>query len=106
MRAAYVVFGLGLGAIATVFALMFRHALQCAAAIGLSADEIVVTRARLTSWVCTGVVAIVSILLAMLLPFDEKQPWLFAIPGCAYWLLMFTRRFVDRMAMRRLEEQR
>ncbi len=104
MRAAYVVFGLGLAAIAIVFALMFRHALKSATVIGLSPDEIIVTRARVLGWTCTGSVALISIGLAMVLPFNEQQPWLFAIPGCTYWLLMFTRPLVDRMALRRIAE--
>jgi uncharacterized membrane protein len=104
MRAAYVVFGFGLAAIATVFALMFRHALKSAADIGLSSDEIVVTRARVIGWICTVSVALVSIGFALLLPFSTQQPWLFAIPGCTYWLLMFTRPLVDRVASRRIAE--
>ena len=105
MRDAYVVFGLGLAAIATVFALMFRHALQLATAIGLSRDEIIVTRARVIGWTCTVSVAILSIVLALVLSFNEQQPWLFAIPGCTYWLLMFARPIIDRMALRRIAEK-
>ena len=106
MRSAYVVFGLGLAAIAAVFALMFRHALRLAADIGLSPDEVIVTRARVIGWTCTVGVALVSIALALVLPFSEQQPWLFAIPGCTYWLLMFTRPLVDRMASRRIAEKK
>ena len=106
MRAAYVVFGIGLAAIATVFALMFRHALKCSTGIGLSEEEMIVTRARMLSWMCTGGVALFSIALAVLLPFDVHRPWLFAIPGCAFWLLMFTRPLLDRMASRRMAEVR
>jgi hypothetical protein len=104
MRAAYVVFGFGLAAIAAVFALMFRHALACANAIGLDAKEIIVTHTRMMGWICTGGVALFSIALAVWLPFDEHLPWLFAIPGCTYWLLMFTRPMLDRMAARRIAD--
>ena len=104
LRAAYVVFGIGLAAIAGVFALMFRHALKSSSMIGLSADEIIVTRTRMLGWLCTVGVALFSVALATVLPFDPRRPWLFAIPGCAFWLLMFTRPLLDRMAVRRMAE--
>lgn len=106
MRAAYIVFGIGLASIAAVFALMFRHALKSAEAIGLSADEIIVTRARVAGWVSTMAVSLLSIALAALIPFSEQQPWLFAIPGCIYWLLMLTRPLMDRIAARRITARR
>lgn len=102
MRAAYVVFGAGLGSVAGVFALMFRHALKLAAAIGLSDEEIVVTRTRVIGWMYTVVIAIAFITLAIVLPFNEQKPWLFAIPGCAPWLLLLTRPMVTRIVMRRM----
>jgi len=83
-----------------------RLAMQLATAIGLSRDEIIVTRARVIGWTCTVSVAILSIVLALVLPFNEQQPWLFAIPGCTYWLLMFARPIIDRMALRRIAEKR
>lgn len=104
LRSAYLVFGLGLAAIALVFVLLFRHALKSASTIGLSSDEIIVTRIRMIGWMFTGGVSLFSIALALVLPFSNQQPWLFAIPGCAYWLLMFTRSALDRVASRRLED--
>ncbi len=104
LRAAYLVFGLGLAAIALVFVLLFRHALKSASGIGLSTAEITVTRIRMIGWVFTAGVSLVSIALAMTLPFSEQQPWLFALPGCAYWLLMFSRSVLDRIAARRLAD--
>jgi uncharacterized membrane protein len=105
LRSAYLVFGLGLAAIALVFALLFRHALRNASVIGLSTDEIIVTRARLIGWTFTAGVSLLSIALAIVLPFNEQQPWLFAIPGCAYWLLLFTRSTLDRIASRRINRE-
>jgi uncharacterized membrane protein len=102
MRAAYIVFGLGLAAIATVFALMFRHALKSAHAIGLSRDEIIVTQTRVIHWLYTIVIALTFAGLAIVVPFDEQKPWLFAIPGSVPWLLMFTRPLVERVATRRI----
>ncbi|HEX4480430.1 MAG TPA: TMEM175 family protein [Rudaea sp.] len=106
LRAAYIVFGIGLASIATVFALLFLHALKCAGTIGLSADEIIVTRVRVAGWVCTIVVALLSIASAVFIPFDVRMPWLFAVPGCMYWLLMLTRPMMDRIAARQIAAPR
>ena len=103
LRTAYIVFGIGLAAIALVFVLLFRHALHCAKAIDLSAVEIMITRFRMFGWVCTGVVSSISITLAATLPFSFERPWLFSVPGCAYWLLMFTRPTINRMIARRVD---
>ncbi|MEP6484545.1 MAG: TMEM175 family protein [Rudaea sp.] len=102
LRAAYVVFGIGLAAISLTFVLLFRHALRSAERIGLDADERIVTRARIFGWACTLGVSLMSVATACVIPFDVTKPWLFAVPGCMYWLLIFSRRGADRMAMRQI----
>jgi uncharacterized membrane protein len=102
LRAAYVVFGIGLAAIALVFALLFRHALRCGDTIGLDAAERVITRMRIAAWGCTGAVALLSMLLAEMLPFESDNPRLYSLPGCAYWLLFLTRPLLRRYVARHL----
>ena len=102
LRAAYIVFGLGLGAIAIVFMALFRHALVHAQEIGLDADEIIVTRMRIAGWFCTFVVSMISIATACAITFDARKPWTMSLPGCVYWLLMFTRPTLNRIVARRL----
>jgi uncharacterized membrane protein len=102
LRAAYFVFGIGLAAIALVFALLFRHALKCGETIGLDAAERVITRMRIAAWSCTGAVALLSIVLAETLPFESDNPWLYSLPGCAYWLLFLTRPLLRRYVALRL----
>jgi uncharacterized membrane protein len=104
LRAAYAVFGLGFAAIAFIFASLFRHALAHAADIGLGADEIVVTRFRILRWCATGIVSLISVLVAATMSFDTDKPWLFAVPGCVYLILSFTRPLLARMAADKLNE--
>jgi uncharacterized membrane protein len=74
LRAAFEVYGIGFGVIAGVFALLYRHALLQAGAIGLEAGEITATRMQ------------VAILSAALLPFRNDAPVLYAFPGLVFAL--------------------
>lgn len=84
LRVAFEVYGCGFGAIAALFALLYRHALSRAAVIGLDANEIVATRMKVAIWSSLVALAVVSILLAALLPFRSDQPWLYTLPGTIY----------------------
>ena len=103
LRAAYVVYGVGFVAIALVFAQLFRHALQHSAEIGLNAAERVVTQMRAALWLCSGSVALLSVLLALLLPFDSIDSPVASVPGQAYVLIFFVRPFMRRIYARRLD---
>jgi uncharacterized membrane protein len=102
LRGAYVVFGAGLMAISLIFFALFRHALSLADSIGLDADEALVTHMRSLGWLCTAVVAMLSILVAVLIDFDVRRPWTFSLPGIVYWLLMFARPTINAIIKRRL----
>jgi uncharacterized membrane protein len=102
LRAAYIVFGLGLGAIAIVFILLFRHALKHADEIGLDGNEIMVTRLRMLSWLLTFAISMLSIAITCAIPFDAYSGWLLSVPGCIYLLLMITRPTINRMIANRL----
>jgi uncharacterized membrane protein len=102
LRAAYVVYGLGFLAIALVFAQLFRHALNRGNEIGLNAAERVVTQMRVALWLCTGAVSLLSVLLALLLPFDSLDTAVASLPGQVYLLIFLVRPFLRRIYLRRL----
>jgi hypothetical protein len=105
LRAAYVVYGVGFVAIALVFAQLFRHALKCGDEIGLNAEERVATQWRAALWLCTGAVALLSVLLALLLPFDSIDAATASLPGEVYILIFLVRPFLRRVYARRLLAQ-
>lgn len=82
LRAAYVVFGLGLGAISLVFALLFGHALRRADSIGLSAAERAFTRMKIRIWAVQFATAALSIGLACWMPMQAI--WMLMVPGLVY----------------------
>lgn len=104
LRGAYLVFGIGLAAISLIFIALFRHALSQAAAIGLDANEILLTRARTIGWACTAIVASVSVCVALFMNFDAQKPWLYALPGWVYMSLMFTRPTINAVLRRQLPD--
>jgi len=86
-RMAFEVYGVGFAAIAAVFALMYRQALAQAERIGLDAAERAATRMQLAVWCAIGAVALASAASAALLPLDERNNWLFGVPGSLYGLI-------------------
>jgi uncharacterized membrane protein len=86
LRSAFEVYGLGFGSIAGLIALLYRHALRHAAAIGLDAREVLATRMNTALWTSLAGLALLSTLSAALLPFRPDQPWVFTIPGMIYAL--------------------
>ncbi len=104
LRGAYLVFGIGLASISLIFIALFRHALSKAGEIGLDQNEIMVTRARTIGWLCTGVVASVSVCVAVFMDFSAGKPWLYAIPGWIYMLLAFTRPTINAVIRRQLPD--
>lgn len=103
LRAAFIVYGVGFAAIAALFALLYRHALGCAAAIGLDAREVIATRMHVVIWAAFVLLAIASLLCAALLPFRNDQPLVYTIPGMIYAVsgpvaALVRRRYARRLA--------
>jgi hypothetical protein len=98
--AAYIVFAVGLGAIALDFVLLFRHALRLAPDIGLSAAEVLVTQMKMAKWQAQLAFAIVSILLALALPMTSVIA--LSVPGMAYALNSPVAIFLRRRCRRAL----
>ena len=102
LRAAFEVYGIGFGTIAALFALLYRHALHCAAAIGLDAREVIATQMQIMLWTGFLGLASLSILSAALLPFHNDQPWLYTIPGLIFALSGVLAAAIKRSCRRRL----
>lgn len=87
LRFVIVVFGLALGSMGTVLALLTEHAWRRRDALGLDADERIATRLYALSWWFVPGIAAVSILMALFVPAVEGHPWTHALGGMAYSLL-------------------
>jgi len=102
LRAAYLVFGLGLAAISVVFVLLFHHAQRHADAIGLAPAERAYTLMKIGIWATQAALALASIALACWLPaLVHSMPglgaWIFAAPGLVYAAnILFSRILVAR----------
>ncbi|MEO8801963.1 MAG: TMEM175 family protein [Rudaea sp.] len=86
LRAAYVVFGIGYATIWGIFVLLYRHALKAQGTIGLSRAETEATRFHIALNLGFAVVAVLSIALAVSLPF-ETTPQTVALPGIIYFAM-------------------
>jgi len=96
LRWGFEVYGVGFAVICAIFALLYRHALQCADAIGLDARERVITRMHVAIWSVLVATAAFSLLLALLLPFEPDRPFVFTLPGAVYALTGITAPLVRR----------
>ena len=103
LRAAFEVYGIGFGAIAGLFALLYRHALRNARAIGLDAREMIATRMHIAIWTGFVALAALSFLSALLLPFRNDQPWVYTIPGMIFALSGVVTTAVKRRYARLLD---
>ena len=95
-RALYVTFAVGYGVVVTIFALLYRHALTVADAIGLSSGERVRTRSALARYMALASVALISLLLALWLPFSSASSLLYVLPGVAYLLIYPLTHLIKR----------
>jgi uncharacterized membrane protein len=94
--ALYVVFAIGYGAIVTIFALLHRHALRQADALQLSPVERARTRSSIERYAALAGVALLSLLLALLLPLARSTTFVYWLPGMAYGLIYPALRLVAR----------
>jgi len=101
-RWAFEVYGLGFASIAAVFALLYRHALRAGDRIGLDATERAATAMHLQVWISVGAVALLSAASAAAIPLDERQSWVFTIPGGLYALNGILAPLIRRRAARHL----
>jgi uncharacterized membrane protein len=100
LSAAYIVFALGLGMISLVFVLLYGHALRCASDVGLSAQEILITRLKLMKWVAQLAFAAGSVMLSLWLPMTST--FALSAPGLVYALNSPVAIFLRRRCRRAL----
>lgn len=85
-RLIWVIYGAGFALLAGIIALLNRHGLQQADALGLDPAERRIIAVEITIKLVMVAAAVLSITLALLLPL-ERAGWFHAIPGLAYALL-------------------
>lgn len=81
----FVVYGAAFASLSLLLAFLYWHALRRAALLQLDHGEISATRGHLASWLFAASVALVSIVLALLLPDDPGLAG--SLPGALYCLL-------------------
>lgn len=84
----FVIYGVAFSTLSLCLAALYRHALNCAGTLMLEPMEIVVTRAEIVFWFSAAVIALLSILLALLLSW--LPIWLSGLPGVIYSLMAIT----------------
>ncbi|MBX3690970.1 TMEM175 family protein [Dokdonella sp.] len=87
LRLIIVVFGLALGSMGAVMALLTEHAWRRRDALGLDRDERIATRLHALSWWFVPVVALVSMLVALFVPALDGHAWTHGLGGMVYALL-------------------
>ncbi|HVF34919.1 MAG TPA: TMEM175 family protein [Candidatus Saccharimonadia bacterium] len=91
VRRMYIVYAVAWSTLGFVVVLLYRHAWKLRAALGLTVDEQVATRVELVRWSIVPALGVLSMVLAMLLPFDDmRNAALAGIPGMVYALMAFT----------------
>ena len=97
LRTMFVLYGIAFGTMSVCLAALYRHAWQCADALGLDREERRRTRGEMVRWVYWVTVAMTSITTAVLLP-SGTPGWLLAAPGMLYGLLSFSGWVIERAA--------
>lgn len=96
LRALYMIFAIGYGAVVAIFALLYRHALLRADALQLSPVERALTRSSIERYAALVGIALLSLLLALLLPLAHTATFVYWLPGTAYCLIYPVLRVVTR----------
>lgn len=96
LRFLYATFAIGYAVAVAVFALLYRHALHHADAIGLSPQERVRTRTQVLRYTAFLAISLSSLLLALLLPMGTSTPLQYPLPGFVYALALFVPLVLNR----------
>jgi hypothetical protein len=96
LRVLYATFAVGYGLAAALLALLYVHAARLHGVLGLSASERVRTAAAVAHHAALGAIALVSLLLALLLPLGRQASWYYWMPGAAYFLIWPLRSALAR----------
>jgi hypothetical protein len=96
MRWIFQIYGVGFGSIASIFLLLYRHALRKSEIIGLNAAEILATRLHIRIWSVIVTLAVLSVAAATVLPFSADSTWPFIIPGFIYCTIFLAAPLLRR----------
>ena len=99
LRMMFVIYGILVGTIGTVFALLYFQAWRQRERLGLSLDEKAATVAQIARALMQPAVASLSILAALALP-AQPAPWMYGMPGMLYALLSLSRSVPGAIARR------
>ena len=106
MRLVYVTFALGYAVACALFALLYRHALLNADALGLDAGERIRTQRSIERYLLFAGIGTLSLLLALPLPIPASaSSWFYAAPGLVYLLILPGGRWLahrERRALARI----
>ena len=98
LQGMFVMYGIAFGTLSLCLAALNRQALRAATiSPPLDAFERARTRGEIVRWLFAALVALGSMVFAMLLP-ATAPAWLFGMPGLFYALMSFTGLVVDRFA--------
>ncbi|MEP7041536.1 MAG: TMEM175 family protein [Dokdonella sp.] len=96
LRMLYVTFAIGYGVTMTTLGLLHWHALRLADRIALSPLERLRTRTSVIRYVLFIGVALLSLLLALMLPMSNARPIYYPVPGAVYALIYLIRLILGR----------
>jgi uncharacterized membrane protein len=86
VRAVFATYGLAYACMSGTLVLLFRHAAQIAKASGQDAFKPLIES---VTWSVPAALGLLSAVVAMILP-GNTPPWLWALPGYIYFLMMLT----------------
>jgi uncharacterized membrane protein len=95
LKLMFVMYGLAFGTLSLCMAGLYREALKAEARPALDPFEFSATRDEILRWRYHAVVAVLSVLVALLLPAGAPR-WMHGVPGLMYALLSFTHLVVRR----------
>lgn len=98
----FIVFGLAFGSLSLVMWWLYLHAWHRRDALHLTAAERILTRVDGFNWLLAAVVAMLSILSALLIPASPQSGWLMGFPGFLYFSLNIATPLLRHRANRRV----
>lgn len=98
--ALFIVFGFAFGSLSLVMCWLYLHAWRQRDALRLSEAERIHTRIDGLNWLLATVVAVISIISALLIPATPRSGWWIGFPGFLYFSLNITATLMHRHADR------
>ena len=93
--AMFTVYGIAFATLSGCMLALYTHAWRRRVALGLDAAEAMKTRSGIAAWCWRAIVAVLSVLAAVLLSRSHQVPiWLAGAPGVVYVLMPLSRAFV------------